>query len=117
VTVGSHIFYRWRGDWGDPKSFRRPYLAAEVIERPARVEPRDRPEQHSAAPAFEGKVIGTAFGVTIRRGAPPAQVAERAEPNAGPEKVAGVRVHVGLPQFAEAEPAAAAEPEAPVPVR
>src|SRR5688500_10015771 len=65
VTVGSHIFYRWRGDWGDPKSFRRPYLAAEVTERPARAEPRDRPEQHAAAPAFEGEVIGTAFGVTI----------------------------------------------------
>src|SRR5688572_20135540 len=41
VTVGSHIFYRWRGDWGDPKSFRRPYLAAELSERP------DRPGQPS----------------------------------------------------------------------
>jgi hypothetical protein len=28
VTIGAHIFYRWRGAWGDPTSVRRPYVAA-----------------------------------------------------------------------------------------
>src|SRR5205085_3543487 len=30
VTVGSHIFYRWHGEWGDPRSFRRPYSGMEM---------------------------------------------------------------------------------------
>lgn len=29
VTVGSHIFYRWRGEWGNPKAFRQPYSGEE----------------------------------------------------------------------------------------
>ncbi|HYG48945.1 MAG TPA: cell wall hydrolase [Allosphingosinicella sp.] len=124
VTVGSHIFYRWRGDWGDPKSFRRPYLAAEATERAARTAPNEPPEQRqrqAAAPAFEGEVIGTAFGVTIRRGAPPTRAAAVAkpEPEPRPEKVAGVRIHVGLPDFAAAaaEPAAPTDPVPGIPAR
>jgi spore germination cell wall hydrolase CwlJ-like protein len=31
VTIGAHIFYRWNGAWGDPKSFQRPYVGAEGI--------------------------------------------------------------------------------------
>jgi cell wall hydrolase len=115
VTVGSHIFYRWRGDWGDPKSFRRPYLAAEVTQRPARTE---RPERQAAvAPAPAGEIIATAFGVTIRRGGPPPRVVASADPEVRPASAHGVRVHVGLPDSADAESVAAAEPEAAVPVR
>ncbi len=29
VTIGAHVFYRWNGAWGDPKSFQRPYVGAE----------------------------------------------------------------------------------------
>jgi Cell Wall Hydrolase len=116
VTVGSHIFYRWRGDWGDPKSFRRPYVAAELAERAARPE---RPERQAAAaaPAPAGEIIGTAFGVTIRRGAPPPRVLASAAAELRPASAHGVRVHVGLPDSAEPEPVAAAEPEAVAPVR
>jgi spore germination cell wall hydrolase CwlJ-like protein len=31
VTIGAHIFYRWNGAWGDPKSFQRPYVGAEGV--------------------------------------------------------------------------------------
>jgi hypothetical protein len=31
VTIGAHIFYRWNGNWGDPKSFQRPYVGAEAM--------------------------------------------------------------------------------------
>ncbi|MDB5694318.1 MAG: hypothetical protein JWO81_3381 [Alphaproteobacteria bacterium] len=31
VTIGAHIFYRWNGAWGDPRSFRRPYVGAEAM--------------------------------------------------------------------------------------
>jgi spore germination cell wall hydrolase CwlJ-like protein len=31
VTIGAHIFYRWNGAWGDPRSFQRPYVGAEGI--------------------------------------------------------------------------------------
>ncbi|HEX8307254.1 MAG TPA: cell wall hydrolase [Allosphingosinicella sp.] len=110
VSVGSHIFYRWRGDWGDPKSFRRPYLAAEVAERPERV---DRPAvRTAAAPDEPSAPVETTrtFGVMVRRGGPPPRFLARAEEPAPPRQSAsaqGVRVHSGLPDFmsAEAEPA------------
>ena len=101
VTVGAHIFYRWRGEWGDPKSYRRPYLAAEttlLAARPARKE----------APAAEpgaGEVT-FAFGVRIRRGGPPPRIAETP---AAPEEATAVRIHVGLPDFVEAPAAEAGE--------
>jgi hypothetical protein len=113
VTVGSHIFYRWRGDWGDPKSFRRPYLAAEVTERPHRV---DRAPVRTAGLAEPGET-SKAFGVTVRRGGPPPRflaVAEGSAPMVRSASAAGVRVHTGLPDFVntaeEGEPTGAAAP-------
>ena len=35
ITVGSHIFYRWRGEWGHPLAFRQTY-AGEPGRAPAR---------------------------------------------------------------------------------
>jgi hypothetical protein len=35
VTIGAHIFYRWNGAWGDPRSFRRPYVGAEAMAQAA----------------------------------------------------------------------------------
>jgi hypothetical protein len=102
VTVGSHVFYRWRGEWGDPKSFRRPYLGVELARR------------REAPAGSETPRAPTAFGVTVHRGGAEDFAA------AGPE--AGVRVHrsgnapdvkfhVGLPRQPEVE-IAAAEPAA-----
>jgi hypothetical protein len=119
VSVGSHIFYRWRGDWGDPKSFRRPYLAAEAIERPARIERPDRPAVRTAGRSDPGETT-KAFGVTIRRGGPPPvflAAAEAQAPPAPPPNAAGVRVHAGLPEFVESAPAESAQPAAEVAVR
>jgi Cell Wall Hydrolase len=114
VSVGSHIFYRWRGDWGDPKSFRRPYLAAEVAERP---EPIGRTAVRTAERS-EPVESERAFGVTVRRGGPPPRFLASAQDVAPPEPMAsaaGVRVHVGLPDFVQAEPAEASEPGASAP--
>ncbi|HEX8061594.1 MAG TPA: cell wall hydrolase [Allosphingosinicella sp.] len=114
VTVGSHIFYRWRGDWGDPKSFRRPYLAAEVrVAATKRAEGPDRPIR--TAERTEPGETTRAFGVTIRRGGPPPRFLAAAAEAQIPERTAsaaGVRVHSGLPDFVSAEPAdpAAAAP-------
>jgi hypothetical protein len=108
VTVGSHIFYRWRGDWGDPKSFRRPYLAAEAAERP---EPAERPLVRTAEPSVSTETA--TFGVTIRRGGPPPRFLAAAEEEAPVERsasAAGVRVHAGLPDFVISEAAGPAEP-------
>jgi len=112
VTVGSHIFYRWRGDWGDPKSFRRPYLAAEVTERP------DRADRSPVRTAERDDPVETvkAFGITVRRGGPPPRFLASVEEEAPSERsagAAGVRVHTGLPDFVSAgtdvpEPAASA---------
>jgi hypothetical protein len=101
VTVGSHIFYRWRGEWGDPKSFRRPYLGAEPGQRLAARAPT--PEKERAAPAF---------GVRVHRGQPSYAAAEpeakvRIHRNSDS---ADVRVHVGTPGGVDM---AAAEPQDP----
>lgn len=111
VTVGAHIFYRWRGEWGDPRSYRRPYLEAEPTLLAARPARRDAPV---VAPA-QGEVT-MAFGVRIRRGGPPPRIVRaEAEARAAPEEAAAVRVHVGLPDFVEAPDAEPAEvaPAAP----
>ncbi|HEX9963871.1 MAG TPA: cell wall hydrolase [Allosphingosinicella sp.] len=114
VTVGSHIFYRWRGDWGDPQSYRRPYLAAE--ERPGSPEGVERPERQLAGvpEVPEQAEVTKVLGVTIRRGGPPprALAAEEEAPTQRLASAAGVRVHAGLPDFAMADPV---EPEAPEP--
>jgi hypothetical protein len=62
VTIGAHVFYRWRGEWGDPKSFQRPYVGAEAFARAAAEPLGNSPE----APAE------TAFGVAVHRAAAPA---------------------------------------------
>lgn len=114
VSVGSHIFYRWRGAWGDPKSFRRPYLAAEVAEGP---EPAARPAVRTAERSDPVEAERT-FGVTVRRGGPPPRFLEPVEDPAPAEAMASaesVRVHVGLPDFVQAEPAEAVEPAASAP--
>jgi spore germination cell wall hydrolase CwlJ-like protein len=103
VTVGSHIFYRWRGEWGDPRSFRRPYLGVEPTRQAAR---SDREEPKTAPDSGE---VTTAFGVRIRRGGPPPRITGA---YAEPEEVAAVRVHVGLPDFVEVP---AADPGEAVP--
>ncbi|HYW15669.1 MAG TPA: cell wall hydrolase [Allosphingosinicella sp.] len=120
VSVGSHIFYRWRGNWGDPKSFRRPYLAAEMAERSERPEPAERAEPPAVRTAERSEPIETekAFGVTVRRGGPPPRFLASAQESAPPDpkaSAAGVRVHVGLPDFVQAEPVQAAEPAAAAP--
>jgi hypothetical protein len=114
VSVGSHIFYRWRGDWGDPKSFRRPSLVAETAESP---EPVDWPAVRTAERP-DPVETERAFGVTVRRGGPPPRFLASVEEPTQPEPMAsagGVRVHVGLPDFVQAEPAGASEPVASVP--
>jgi hypothetical protein len=111
VTVGSHIFYRWRGEWGDPKSFRRPYVVAGPVLQAAREERREAP-----LAASERGEVTIAFGVRIRRGGPPPGAAH-AQPSEAPSETAGVRVHAGLPDFVEvaaADPAEAAAAPAPV---
>jgi hypothetical protein len=39
ITVGSHIFYRWRGDLGKPLAFRQRYAAVEAGEAVTKVPP------------------------------------------------------------------------------
>jgi spore germination cell wall hydrolase CwlJ-like protein len=103
VTIGHHIFYRWRGEWGDPKSFRRPYVGAEAYAawRGA------QPDTGAPAPA-EGPQPEIVFGVAVHRDGSDANPALTAI-----EREAGVRVHrAGTRRpvaFAAAQPTAPAE--------
>jgi hypothetical protein len=96
VTIGSHVFYRWRGEWGDPKSFQRPYVGAEAYARAA------------AQPLSpETGATELAFGVAVHRSARPEVAiadtgggAVRIHRNDAPRDIAapaveGVRVHKG----------------------
>jgi hypothetical protein len=64
VTIGAHVFYRWRGAWGDPTSVRRPYVAAP--ETLASNLTADSPALLPQPPAERTEVIE---GVTIHRSA------------------------------------------------
>jgi spore germination cell wall hydrolase CwlJ-like protein len=65
VTIGAHIFYRWNGLWGDPKSFRRPYVGAEAL---AAANSAEGPQQGVgfSTPAADGSQVVS--GVSIHRG-------------------------------------------------
>ena len=120
VSVGSHIFYRWRGEWGDPKSFRRPYSGVELARGAAA-----GPAPDTAEEPIESS---NAFGVRVHRGTPagPSALAAAAtEAGAGAgvrihrsPPAAAVRIHSGSPGEGEAGTALAAAPaeasEAPV---
>jgi Cell Wall Hydrolase len=89
VTIGSHIFYRWHGEWGDPRSFRRPYVGAEALAHNGEA---DDP----AAPAEEGRLEMSA-GVAVHRGAQPAVIL------AAGDDGATVRIHRSGARLASAE--------------
>ncbi|MEA3039323.1 MAG: hypothetical protein QOE79_1836 [Sphingomonadales bacterium] len=113
VTIGAHVFYRWHGEWGDPKSFQRPYVGAEAFARAAAEPMGNAPE----APAE------TAFGVAVHRAAAPAVTLAEvddgapvrihrtgAPARAAPDAPEGVRIHRSSEQ--DAAPALASA-EAP----
>jgi spore germination cell wall hydrolase CwlJ-like protein len=107
VTIGNHIFYRWRGEWGDPKSFRRPYVGAEAYAAWRAAQPAS-PE----APA-EGPQPEIVFGVAVHREGSDANPTLTAM-----EREAGVRVHrAGSHRVAMASAAEPGETAAPDGVR
>jgi len=90
VTIGSHIFYRWHGEWGDPRSFRRPYVGAEALARAAGPAAADR------GGSDQGRTE-MAEGVAVHRGAGPSVTL------ASGEDGATVRVHRSAVATASAE--------------
>jgi spore germination cell wall hydrolase CwlJ-like protein len=92
ASVGSHIFYRWRGGAGQAGAFRQDYAGEEAA-------PATRPRLDRAGFASGGakrrieRVAAEGATITIHRGAKPAprQVAEQF----------GVRIHAGAPPAAE----------------
>jgi len=111
VTIGAHIFYRWHGEWGDPRSFRRPYVGSEALAR-ASGSSDSQPQA-----ADEGRTE-MARGVAVHRGAQPTVTLASGDDGATVRvhrsgvalaSAEGVRVHRGAPPEADV-PAA----EAPV---
>jgi len=114
VTIGSHIFYRWHGEWGDPKAYRRPYSGSEMANAGG-VE----------GEAFAEASVSVVAGVTIHRGGAAAASAPAESLAAGVRihrlgASRSVQVHRGAAPGQEAEPAMAAAEgngEGPVPTR
>jgi len=123
VTIGSHIFYRWHGEWGDPRSFRRPYVESEALAR------SDGSTASQPLPADPGRTE-MAQGVTVHRGAQPSVTLASGDDGAtvrvhrsgiATASAEGVTVHRGAPAEADAPaadaPAAQPSGEAVVAVR
>jgi spore germination cell wall hydrolase CwlJ-like protein len=96
VTIGAHIFYRWNGAWGDPRSFRRPYVGAEAMAQNVWNAPQADPADPN---------VQIVSGVAIHRGSEPTMTL------ASTDEGATVRVHRAGLHF----PAAAAAPTAAAP--
>jgi spore germination cell wall hydrolase CwlJ-like protein len=115
ITVGSHIFYRWRGEWGEPLSYQRSYAGEPAPAVPALAASDEAPVP-PIAPAQvvtldEGQVrvhrndrATLTAGVRVHRAPAPQQLAANvpAEISApvpqpaseAPVTVEGVNVHV-----------------------
>jgi len=96
VTVGSHIFYRWRGEWGDPKAFRQPYSGVEWSH--AYTDAGVAPPQ--------GQIQTVAFGVRIHRAGSEEMAGSdegETQPSAAQVRIHrsavphGIRIRVGVP--------------------
>jgi spore germination cell wall hydrolase CwlJ-like protein len=88
VTIGSHIFYRWHGEWGDPLAFRRPYMGGEAVT----IASADQPILGADG------AVQSEFGVTIHRAGSSAPIAATtgiggSEKGEATEASAGVRIH------------------------
>lgn len=102
VTVGAHVFYRWRGEWGNPKAFRQPYSGEEQ-------------GQYAAIDNFgETEAQTFAFGVRIHRGS--TEPVARSASNVTVHRSGtshGVRIRVGVPDNGESDEATMAANEDP----
>jgi spore germination cell wall hydrolase CwlJ-like protein len=128
VTIGAHIFYRWNGAWGDPKSFQRPYVGAEGVAQAwnawnnSTADPNVQIVSgvtiHHGIEASPAAVTGDDGNmVRIHRagsGARPVAMASAAAPAApadapaGNDAVDGVRIHRASADSAPADSAASA---------
>jgi spore germination cell wall hydrolase CwlJ-like protein len=95
VTIGAHIFYRWNGAWGDPRSFRRPYVGAEAMAQNAGA-------WGSGTDGAADPNVQIVSGVSIHRGTEPALTLASADDGST------VRIHRAGLHFAAAAPAAPA---------
>ena len=82
VTIGSHIFYRWRGEWGDPLAFRRPYVGGEAVSVASADGDAGGPD-----------ALETLFGVTVHRPGTGGSAAAAVASAPVAEESAGVRIH------------------------
>ena len=98
ATVGEHIFYRWRGGAGRARAFSQDHRGEPGAKTPraalaraaAPAEPKASPKPAHLPVAVERVRVDGAT-IVIRRGGPPPG-----------EVQAGVRIHAGLPDFAQA---------------
>ena len=127
VTIGAHIFYRWKGEWGDPTAFRRPYVGVENVagnvtgqdQLPLPQTPGERTEIVEGVTIHRigdsaTRLASADDGTMIRIHRLGGSASKAALPVAtqAPEESGGVRVHHGLPdnfQPTSGEGAASAE--------
>jgi spore germination cell wall hydrolase CwlJ-like protein len=90
VTIGSHVFYRWRGEWGDRLAARRPLTAevhVAVAQRAQPVMPASATlgvRIHRGAAEAAPEPALAEFGVRIHRSSGPGPALAEAEPGLGP---------------------------------
>jgi hypothetical protein len=109
ITVGSHIFYRWRGSWGHPLAFRQTYAGSEPGSSAAAPPlPEAVAPLHSAGPVVRvAALVDGGLKVNIHRGAPKLANAEAASAD-GPVRIHRSAGAAPAPVEAEPEPSAQA---------
>jgi hypothetical protein len=90
ITVGSHIFYRWRGSWGHPLAFRQTYSGTEpgaAIAATSALPEAVSPLQNTVPVVRVAALVDGGLKVNIHRGGPKLPQA------AAPEAEGPVRIH------------------------
>ncbi len=98
ITVGSHIFYRWRGSWGHPLAFKERYAGVEPGGSVAPLASGQDASQTIAtgsAPLVRVAALVDGVKINIHRSRPAATDAQGSAP-------AGVKVHRGGSESAAA---------------
>jgi spore germination cell wall hydrolase CwlJ-like protein len=88
VTVGSHIFYRWRGSWGNPLSFRQTYAGNEPGAAPSIGSTASEADPVRSGPMVRiAALVDGGLRVNIHRGG------QGSAPDQPVEKTGPVRIH------------------------
>jgi hypothetical protein len=98
AVIGAHIFYRWRGAWGEPAAFRQNYAKKEADPWALRTAALEAEARYAALAAQKGETTGEDVTVTAGLQELPPELAELVDAEVGPN---GTRISMRIPSDAQ----------------